>query len=249
MTRAIFRFYAELNGLLAKECRGQERVIGFKGRQTVKHLIESQGVPHTEVGLILAGGQSVGLDYLPQENERISVFPVFQSLDISTLHRLRPEPPCAMRFILDGHLGRLAAYLRMVGFDALYRNDYQDEELVDISVQDQRIVLTRDRGLLKRSRVTHAFLVKTRDPWQQLLSVVQRFDLTEKLNPFSRCMACNGLLEAVEKREVAEILEPKTKKYFEEFGRCASCGKVYWAGSHHRKMTELIARLSEALND
>lgn len=240
MTTAIFRFYAELNDLLPVKKRFSDQEIEFSGRQTVKHLIESQGIPHTEVDLILANSQSVGFDYIPLEGELISVYPVFESFDVSEVNRLRPKPLREPKFILDGHLGRLASYLRMLGFDSSYRNDFNDEELAEISVVEKRILLTRDRGLLKRDKVTHGFLIKTRDPKEQLLSVVRRFDLTSLIHPFSRCIACNGVLELVEKDKVAEQLEPKTKKYFDKFKCCSICHKIYWAGSHHERMVKLI---------
>jgi hypothetical protein len=240
MTKAIFRFYAELNELLPVKIRFYDQEIEFNGRQTVKQLVESRGIPHTEVDLILANGQSIGFDYIPLEGELISVYPVFESFDVSSVNLLRPKPLKEPKFVLDGHLGRLASYLRMLGFDTSYRNDFGDVELAEISVVEKRILLTRDRGLLKRDKVTHGFLIKTRDPKEQLLSVVRRFELGRLINPFSRCISCNGMLELVEKDNVIDQLEPKTKKYFNKFKRCSICRKVYWAGSHHERMLKLI---------
>lgn len=240
MTTARFRFYAELNDLLPVNMKFQDVEVLFKGRQSVKHLIESQGIPHTEVDLIVVNGSSVGFGYIPKSGDLVSVYPVFELLDISDLNHLRPKPLRNPKFVLDGHLGRLAAYLRMMGFDALYRNDFGDEELAETSVREIRILLSRDRGLLKREKVTHGFLLKTLDPRQQLLSVVKRFNLVRLINPFTRCIACNGLLTAVKKKDVADQLEPKTKKYFEEFSQCGNCGKIYWRGSHYQRMVKLI---------
>lgn len=240
MTTAIFRFYAELNELLPLNKQFSDQTIKFNGRQTVKHLIESQGIPHTEVDLILANSQPVGFDHIPLEGEHISVYPVFESFDIALANHLRPKPLREPKFVLDGHLGRLASYLRMLGFDSSYRNDFRDEELAEISVAEARILITRDRGLLKRDMVTHGFLVKSRDPKQQLFSVVKRFDLARLISPFTRCLSCNGVLEQVEKEEIVDQIEPKTKEYFEKFKRCPLCCKVYWAGSHHKKMSNLI---------
>jgi hypothetical protein len=240
MTTVIFRFYAELNDLLPERKRFSDLKIDFNGRQTVKHLIESQGIPHTEVDLILANSRSVGFDHIPLEGELISIYPVFESFDVSTVNHLRPKPLRNPKFVLDGHLGRLASYLRMLGFDSSYRNDYGDEELAEISVIEKRILLTRDRGLLKRDKVTHGFLIKTRDPRQQLLSVVRRFDLAGLIHPFTRCISCNGLLEQVNKDDIIDLLEPRTKNFFDTFKRCTACGKVFWAGSHHERMSKLI---------
>ena len=245
MTTAFFRFYAELNQLLPERRRFLVQTVEFKGRQSVKHLIESQGIPHTEVDLILANGFSVGFDHIPADGELISVYPGFESFDISPSNRLRPEPLRTPKYILDGHLGRLASFLRMLGFDTSYRNDYTDEDLAAFSLKEARILLTRDRGLLKRKLVKHGYLITSKDPRQQLHSVVKRFDLIGKIRPFTRCISCNGSLEDVEKEEIMELLKPKTKRYFDHFVRCSACGKIYWAGSHHQRMQILIEELIE----
>ena len=249
MTTAFIRFYAELNTLLPVKDRFQDIRLVFNGSQTVKHLIESLGIPHTEVDLILVNGTSVDFSYIPNEGDHISVYPVFESFDVSTVIHLRPIPLRHPRFVLDGHLGRLAAYLRMLGFDSLYRNDYSDEELAQISENEKRILLTRDRGLLKRSRVTHGFLLITRDPRQQLLAVIHRFDLVSTFKPFARCIACNGVLENIGKGAVACLLEPRTKQYFEEFKICTDCGKIYWKGSHYERMLGFIEWVQKASRD
>jgi len=245
---AIFRFYAELNEFLPYDKRFQPVTIPFKGRQSVKHLIESLGVPHTEVDLVLINGHSVDFRYLVQEGDRVAVYPVFEAMDITPLLKLRPEALREPRFVLDGHLGRLAAYLRMLGFDTLYRNDFEDENLAEISAQESRILLTRDRGLLKRKMVTHGFCLRTKDPRQQLLEVIKRFDLQGCFAPFTRCIACNGTLRRVEKADILDQLEPGTRKYFDDFSRCESCGKIYWKGSHHDRMLNLAAWINESVN-
>jgi uncharacterized protein len=240
MTIASFRFYAELNSLLPARRRFQDIQVEFKGAQTVKHLIESLGIPHTEVDLILVNGNSVNFSFIPNEGDIISVYPVFESFDISPLIHLRPSPLRESRFVLDGHLGRLAAYLRMLGFDSLYRNDFGDQELALVSANETRILLTRDRGLLKRGQVTHGYLITARDPKEQLLAVVLRFDLYSQFTPFTHCIACNGLLFSVNKEDILNLLEPKTKLFFEEFKQCNNCGKIFWKGSHLDHMKEVI---------
>ncbi|MDK2980355.1 MAG: uncharacterized protein PWQ55_702 [Chloroflexota bacterium] len=246
---ASFRFYAELNEFLPKDRQYQTLQVRFNDGQSVKHLIESSGIPHTEVDLVLANGRSVDFSYLVRGGDCVAVYPVFESMDISPLLRLRPAPLREARFVLDGHLGRLAAYLRMLGFDALYRNDYDDPELAQISADQKRILLTRDRGLLKRSLVTRGYCLRTREPRRQLLDVMRRFDLLGQVRPFTRCMACNGLLARVDKAEIEDQLQPLTRKYFQEFSRCVACGKVYWKGSHHERMQALLAWLEAELNE
>ena len=240
---ANFRFYAELNEFLPHNRQYQTLQVNFKGRQSVKHLIESSGIPHTEVDLVLVNGNSVDFSYIVKQDDRVAVYPVFESMDITPLLKLRPAPLREARFVLDGHLGRLAAYLRMLGFDSLYRNDYDDLELAQISDEQKRILLTRDRGLLKRSLVTRGYCLRTREPRQQLLAVVRRFDLLAQVRPFTRCITCNGVLEPVSKTEIEDQLEPLTRKYFQEFSRCGQCGQIYWKGSHHSRMQALLAWL------
>lgn len=175
-------------------------------------MIESLGVPHTEVDLILVDGEPVDFSYIVQNGDRISVYPVFEAVDITPLVRLRAHPLRVVRFVLDNHLGKLATYLRLLGFDALYRNDYNDEVLARLSVEERRILLTRDRGLLKRGGITHGYCVRGTDPEQQLLEVIRRFDLGSATRPFNRCLLCNSLLEPVSKEAVSHRLPPKGER-------------------------------------
>jgi uncharacterized protein with PIN domain len=209
----------------------------------VKDRIESLGVPHTEVDLILANGKSVEFDYRVQHGDLVSAYPVFEALDIAGLNRLRPEPLRDPRFVLDTHLGRLAAYLRMTGFDTLYRNCYDDEELARISAGEHRILLTRDVGLLKRSAVTHGYFVRETDSRRQLAEVIRRFDLARLMRPFSRCMACNTLLERAEKGVIRDQLPPSVAAAHEEFQRCPRCLRIYWKGGHYHRMQKLVESL------
>ena len=179
-------------------------------------MIEAIGVPHTEVDLILANGESVDFDYLVENGDYVSVYPVFESVDITPLLRVRPRPLRVVRFVLDVHLGRLATYLRMIGFDALYPADYRDEELARISAEEQYILLTRDRGLLKRGQVTHGYWVRATEPRRQLVEVLRRFDLFGQTAPFRRCLRCNSLLEPVRKEEIVGRLPPKIRQCYDE---------------------------------
>jgi len=245
MKQATFRFYAELNDFLPPQKRQVAFSHSFEGRPSVKDLIEALGVPHTEVDLILANGESVDFSYIVQDGDRISVYPVFEAFDITPILRVRPKPLRVVRFVLDTHLGRLAAYLRLLGFDTLYRNDYGDEELARTSREERRILLTRDRGLLKRSMVTHGYCVRETDPRRQVLEVVRHFDLWRQVEPFRRCLRCNGLLEAVAKEEIADRLPPRTRQHYDEFFICRTCGRVYWKGPHVERMTGLVRDILE----
>jgi uncharacterized protein with PIN domain len=192
------------------------------------------------VDLILVNGQSVDFSYQLQEGDRVSVYPVFESVDITPLIRLRPAPLREVRFVLDTHLGRLAGYLRMLGFDTLYSNDCDDDRLATIASQEGRILLTKDRGLLKRNIVTHGYCVRSAHPREKLIEVLHRFDLFDQIQPFARCIRCNGLLEEVLKRDVEDQLPPLVRDGYDEFRRCKSCEQVYWKGTHFVRMQQFL---------
>ncbi len=236
MNTARFRFYAELNDFLPNERRARESVHAFHGTPAIKDAIEAQGVPHTEVDLILVNDVSVGFDHRLQGGERVAVYPVFESFDISPIVRLRERPLRTTRFILDDHLGKLARLLRLLGFDARYAHHGSDREIIHAARAEGRIILTRDRGLLRVREVTHAYCVRSADPHEQAREIVTRFDLGSQVQPFRRCMACNGLIHAATRDEVLDRLPPLTRLHYQEFHRCADCGRVYWKGSHYEAM-------------
>ena len=242
-SRAHFRFYAELNDHLAPD--QQQRAIEktFYVASTVKDMIQSFGVPHSEVELIVANGTSVDFSYIVREGDYISVYPMFESLDITPELRVRPEPLREPKFVLDVHLGKLAAYLRMLGFDTFYRSCFADPELVRISSEQHRILLTRDRGLLKHNAVTHGYWLRETGSKLQLSEIVRRFDLMHLIRPFTRCMACNGILRPATKNEVLHLLPLRIAELHDEYQRCSQCGRAYWKGSHHRRMLRWIEEL------
>lgn len=243
MRRVSIRFYGELNDLLPGHHRQTRFSYPLEQNQSLKDFVEARGVPHTEVDLVLVSGRSVTWDYWLQGGDRISVYPPFRSLDISAVTQVRPAPLDEPRFVLDGHLGKLATYLRLLGFDTLYRNDYEDSELARISYEQRRILLTRDRGLLKRNSVQHGYIVRNIVPAKQTIEVLQRYDLFDAIAPWQRCLRCNGLLEPVDKAEILHLLEPETRVYYNEFVRCAGCERIYWRGSHYDRLQRLIDEL------
>jgi uncharacterized protein with PIN domain len=245
MAYVALRFYAELNDFLRDEQKKSRFEIELTRRTSVKDLIESLGVPHTEVEIILANGRSVDFSYIVMDEDELSVYPMFESIDVTPLLKLRDSPLRKTRFVLDCHLGRLARYLRQLGLDSLYRNDYTDDQLAQTSAEQNRILLTRDRNLLKRSIVTHGYFIREFDPRKQLDEVIQRFDLKAQIIPFGRCTLCNGIVEQVDKQRIVDQLEPKTRKYFDTFWQCSSCGQIYWEGSHVKHMLKLT---DEVLN-
>jgi len=235
-----FRFYEELNDFLRKSRKGIKFLHQVKGSPSVKDAIESLGVPHTDVDMIIVNGDPVDFAYRLKHGDQISVYPVFESFDISKVSPLRPRPLRDTRFILDVHLGKLAKYLRLCGFDTLYRNDFSDREIIGLSLLHHRIIITHDRELLKNSKVTHGYWIRSSDPESQIQEVFDRFDLKSSANPFSRCMECNGILKRVEKDEIAGRLLPKTKSYFDKFMMCQSCSRIYWEGSHFERMKRFL---------
>jgi len=237
------RAYAELNDFLPRSSRQRDFKYSMQGGSNLKHLIESAGIPHTEIEVILVNGESVGLAHAVESGDRIALYPVFESIDVSPLVKLRPEPMRRTRFVLDVHLGKLALILRLLGFDALFPGDVPDSELARISAEEERILLTRDTMLLKRSIVTHGCYLHSQDPEEQAAEIVDRLDLRSSVRTFSRCLSCGQFLEAVDKEEIIERLEPLTRKYYHEFSICRGCGSIYWKGSHYPPLLDLLKRL------
>lgn len=245
--RAWFRFYAELKDHLPPE----QRLRGVVEKQfllpaSVKDMIESLGVPHTEVDLVLVNGESSDFSRLVRDGDRVSVYPVFESIDITPVLRVRPQPLRDPRFVLDVHLGRLAGFLRMLGFDTLYTNSAEDHELVRISSEEGRMLLTRDRGVLKHAAVTHGYWVRATDSRRQAAEVVERFELARLIRPLTRCMVCNHPLRAVGRDDVLGRVPERVLESCSDFRECPGCGRVYWEGSHTRRMRNWIEELTKS---
>ena len=232
----MFRFHGELNDFLPHEQRKKVVVRHFRGNPSVKHLVEALQVPHTEVGRILANDQMVDFSYLVQNGDSVDVHPAPNEYPGGRDFASEPGPG----FVLDNHLGKLATYLRIFGFDTLYRNDFHDDELANIACRDGRILLTRDRGLLMRKVISRGYCVRNKDPRQQIYEVVRRFDLLSKIQPFNRCLKCNSVLQPVEKQEILHRLEPLTRLYYNEFYICPDCDQVFWKGSHYERMKRFL---------
>jgi len=249
MATASFRFYEELNDFLAPERRRREFSAPCARAATAKHMIEALGVPHTEVELILVNGESVGFERLLQDGDRVAVYPRFEALDITPLLRVRERPLRVTRFVADAHLGGLAHMLRMAGFDSLYRNDYRDREIADIAEREGRIILTRDRELLKYRGVTHGCYVHALKPAPQLRELAERLDLARSFKPFTLCLECNAPLHPVDKQRVRERLPPSVQANYQRFTACDSCGRVFWEGSHWRRMQALLSESVRAKSE
>lgn len=240
LNSAEFRFYQELGDFLPAKRRGVSFEHSFRGTPAVKDVIESLGIPHAEVDLILVDGRSVGFAHRLTGGERVAVYPMFESFDIESVTRLRPEPLRQPRFVLDVHLGALARLLRLMGFDARYDTSFEDAQIVRIAGAERRIILTRDVGLLKRGEVTHGYWLRSQEPAEQAKEVVRRFDLARAVRPFTRCPKCNGVLQQAERDAVRDRVPPRSLEAFDEFYECSICGTVYWRGSHIEDIVRTI---------
>lgn len=248
--RVSLRFYQELNFFLREDQRKRDLEAPIAPGQTVKDLIESFGIPHVEVDLILVNGQPVDFSFQPAPGDRLSVYPVFERFDISPVAKLRPAPLRNPRFIADVHLGTLARRLRILGFYTEYPPDGEDEYLARRAADEELILLSRDRQLLMRKIVSRGMYVRATDPLEQVREVVYRLDLYDRLAPFSRCVACNGLLRDLEvgSREWQEKkgeIPPGVRRWCRTYRICTGCGKLFWRGSHVERLEELLELLEE----
>lgn len=207
------RFYAELNDFIAADRRQRDFEWASAADVPVKHLIESCGVPHTEVALILVNGEPVDCDRRLCAGDRVAVYPAFLAFG------LRPPLPAA-RFVADAHLGALARLLRLAGFDTVYGNRLADGEIERLAATEERVVLTRDRDLLKRRAIGHGCYVHAQQPDRQLREIVARLDLADRVQPFSRCLICNARLLPVAKRLVRDLLPERVRDRLDSFHRC-----------------------------
>lgn len=212
----------------------------LREKTSLKHIVEALGVPHPEIGKITVNQTIINLTYHPLPGDIIHIYP-WQN-EKSTYEEQSPK------FILDNHLGKLTVYLRLLGIDACYNHNFEDADIARIAAEQNRIVLTRDRGLLKRKVVQSGYCVRGDDPITQLAEVVQKFNLSPHLKPFSRCPRCNGLLEKVDKQTILDQLLPLTRLYYNDFSRCSQCKQIYWKGSHYDRIKPIIQRFA-VIND
>lgn len=240
------RFYEELNYFLKKYPKKQDIHFNYSGKRSIKDLIENFGVPHVEVDLILVNSNPVDFNYIVKNNDRISVYPMFESLNITKTTLLREIPLRNTKFVVDVHLGKLARNLRLLGFDTDYKNDRNDAELAEISSKENRILLTRDRHLLMRRIITHGFVIRSEIPIIQIAEVLNRLDLWDSISPFSRCVQCNSKLQDLKNNnriytELLKQIPQKVKEWCYEYSYCSNCKKVYWKGSHYTSLLDKIS--------
>ncbi|WP_223639550.1 Mut7-C ubiquitin/RNAse domain-containing protein [Corallococcus sp. EGB] len=236
------RFHGALNDFVAPERRGHAFAHELQGSPSVKDLIESLGPPHPEVDVVCVNGEPVGFGHRAEEGTRLDVYPAADPAAPKG-SRVGPPLPDMPRFILDVGLGRLSGFLRMLGFDTLWRNDSADDQLARISHDESRVLLTRDLGVLKRSEVVYGYFPRETDPAHQLVEVVRRYGLTSRMRPFSRCIACNAPLSTATPEEVQGRVPEGVTQRHRHFQQCPNCQRVFWPGTHHERMQNLVETL------
>ena len=235
------KFHGDLPFFLGTKTRPETVERALREKTSVKDVIESCGVPHPEVDLILINGRPVNFGYAHRTDADVDVYPVGLVPTCFTKNRLQVSN--LTKFVADGHLGKLARDLRLFGFDVAYDRDADDRQLLAIMRESNRALLTRDRRLLMHAIVQHGYYLRSQNPINQTIEVLRRFDLFSAIAPFTRCLRCNAPLEEVKKNEVIQRLEPLTKIYYEEFRRCMGCGQIYWAGSHFSKLQKRLEEI------
>mgnify|MGYP003551685548 FL=1 len=244
MTGIKLRFYQSLNDFIRPALRHAAINFPLDRKASIKDMIESFNVPHTEIDLILVNGSAVDFSYIVQTGDDIQVYPAGENVNATELPQLRPALPQPLKFVVDVNLGKLARNLRLLGIDCCYQNDYGDDAVALISSEEQRIVLTRDRSLLRRKIIVYGYYVRADLPMTQTREVLRKFDLYSLLNPLTRCTHCNGQFREIDKKTIEHRLEPLTKKHYQHFLVCSHCQQIYWQGSHHVHLRGLIEELS-----
>ena len=243
MPKGTFRFYEELNDFLPKHRRKTDFKATFKGKRSIKDMIEALGVPHTEIDLILVNGNSVDFNYILQDEDRVSVYPVFESLNITNVTRLRKLPLRRNKFIADINLGDIVKYMRVLGLDLYYDPLLSTREIIEISKRENRIILTKSRKLLKFKEVSHGIFIRPGTTTEQIRRIIDYLDIKDNTKPFSRCLGCNTLLNIVLKEKILDRIPPKTKEFCDEYVQCPSCDKIYWKGTHFIHMKKVVSQI------
>jgi uncharacterized protein with PIN domain len=232
------RFHGDLNVFLGSKAGDAVIERPLAEKTSIKDVIESCGVPHPEVDLILVDEQTVGFDHTQANDAKVEVFPVENWGTDRTEKRLQTVG--IARFVADGHLGGLTRGLRLLGFDVAYLKNAHDRQLLEVMARENRALLTRDRRLLMHGIVQHGYCPHSQNAQEQTIEVIRRFALSELIVPFTRCLRCNAPLEAASKADVIDNLEPLTKIYYDQFRRCTGCKQIYWSGSHFPKLQKRI---------
>ncbi len=247
MINIYLRFYEELNDFIPKHLSKKILEKELLLSTTVKDLVESFNVPHTEVDLILVNGQSVSFDYKIADQDRVSIYPVFESFDISSIQHLQKKPlrnPC---FFAEKYLWKLTRQLRLLGINTICDDALNNYQIIDRIVTNNEILLTRSTKQLMHNKVTRGYCIRSDKPFEQTVEVIKRFDLKRLMQPFSRCMLCNGHIYAISKQDVQQYLEPNTILFYDDYFKCKDCKQIYWKGSHYQQLQKFVNRVNNLL--
>lgn len=244
-TNLFLTFHGDTVDLLRRTPDDAQTIIyPLSRRASIKDILESLGVPHTEVGMIVLACQEQTFEKIAEIGDHFHIHPLSPAMSPTAATTLRPETLRDCLFLVDINVARLAGLLRMVGFDAeAVGREMTSSATLDRAIAEERILLTRNRDLLKQRRLVFGHLVRSQNPEEQLKEIINLYNLQDRIRPFSRCIACNGLLAEVDKKTIFDRLLPLTKKYYNNFHQCTGCGKIYWQGSHHHKMTAQLERI------
>lgn len=243
MPKGIFRFYEELNDFLPKHRRKIDFEAEFKGKRSIEDIAEALGVPHTKIDLILVNGKSVDFKYILQNKDRVSVYPVFESLNITDVTLLRKIPLRQHKFIADINLGNIVKYMRLLGFDLYYDSLLSTRRIIDISKREDRVILTQNRKLLKFKDVTRGIFIRSGTTTEQIRRIIDYLDIRDKIKPFSRCLRCNTVLNSVPKEKILDKIPPRAKELCDEYVQCQSCDKIFWKGTPFIKMKKIVTQI------
>ncbi|MCP4760952.1 MAG: hypothetical protein GY870_04160 [archaeon] len=246
--KIFIQFERHFDFFLTNNKKSSQFVYCLNRKASIKDIIESLGVPHTEVGHLDFNNQEIDFSYIPVSQGVLTVHAIHLPFNVMIPSVLRPMPFNNIKFIADINVIKLGRLLILLGFDVNYSSHYSDNKIADIAEKECRIVLTRDTDLLKRKKIIFARRVKANLPYDQLIEVINFFGLQKLILFFSRCSACNIKLEIVEKNDVIHLLEPKTKKYFDNFFQCPQCKKIFWKGSHYENIQKQLSSLRIIIN-
>ncbi len=225
--------------LTRQQRKGDSLEIDLNRRTSIKDFLEALGIPHPEIYRLTVNNQPTTFAYIVAAEDRIEVHPFPTPVDLAEENLLR-APLKQISFAVDANVGKLARLLRMAGFDTFFDPDLDDEPLAEKASREERILLTKDRALLKRKTVIHGRLIRNVMPADQLREIILLYGLRNEIKPFSRCLCCNEVLQPVAKKDIIARLEPLTRKYYADFHICNNCDRIYWPGSHRDKMLNLF---------
>ncbi len=240
-------FTKDLNFFIRSKPEKQIITYPLNRKASIKNIVESMGVPHTEIGAIVIDGDEVDFNFIPVHSRTAHIFGITKPFDVTIPSLLRPHPLKEIRFIADVNVGKLAKLLRMSGIDTAYATSFSDKTIAAIAEKDGRVVLSKDIGLLKYRKITFGKYIKSIYPEDQLAETISFFRLKNRYRPFSLCLRCNISLQVIKKEDILSQLEPKTRKYYNKFNICPNCKKIYWQGTHHEDMKKRLVKWEIAL--